>query len=116
MENYSHFVTIVAGENPIDLIDKHKNNENELFIAYRYDDAEEIKAMFEGIELGTEATRSSIIENAINSNYILLKDNVYYLQPMGKYYVETLDKLHIMMPKEKTAEIGRSLKKYIEMK
>lgn len=43
MENYSHFVAIVAGENPIDLIDKHKNNENELFIAYRYDDAEEIK-------------------------------------------------------------------------
>ena len=75
------------------------------------DDTEEIKAMFEGIELGTEATRSSIIENAINSNYILLKDNVYYLQPMGKYYVETLDKLHIMMPKEKTAELGKSLKK-----
>lgn len=44
MENYSHFVTIVAGENPIELIDKFKDNDNnELTLAYRYSDAEEIK-------------------------------------------------------------------------
>ena len=44
MENYSHFVTIVAGENPIELIDKFKDNdENELTLAYRYADAEQIK-------------------------------------------------------------------------
>lgn len=75
------------------------------------EELEELKAMFDGIELGTEATRSSIIENATKQNYISLKDNVYKLEPMGKYYVETLSKLNIMMPKEKTAELGKSLKK-----
>ena len=72
---------------------------------------EEIKAMFEGVELGTEATRSGIIGNAVASGYISLKDNVYRLEPNGKYYVETLKKLGVMLPKEKTAELGRSLKK-----
>lgn len=103
VETFNNFLKNPFKDNLKELEEKENIDEE--------DDTEEIKAMFEGIELGTEATRSSIIENAINSNYILLKDNVYYLQPMGKYYVETLDKLHIMMPKEKTAEIGRSLKK-----
>lgn len=75
------------------------------------DDSEEIKAMFEGIELGTEATRSGIIDNAIKQRYISLTDNTYKLEPLGKYYVETLDKLNMLLAKEKTAEIGKSLKK-----
>lgn len=73
-------------------------------------EAEELKAMFEGVELGTEATRSGIIANAISSKYISIKDNTYKLEPLGKYYVETLSSLKIMMPKEKTAEMGKSLK------
>ncbi len=75
------------------------------------DDSLDVKAMFEGIELGTEATRSGIIKNAITSKYISLKDNVYHLEDNGKYYIETLEKLHMILPKEKTAELGRSLKK-----
>lgn len=44
MENYSHFVTIVAGENPFDIMDKFKDNEdNELTLAYRYENAKQIK-------------------------------------------------------------------------
>ncbi len=44
MENYSHFVTIVAGENPIELIENYLyKGGNELTLAYRYEDAEEIK-------------------------------------------------------------------------
>lgn len=44
MENYSHFVTIVAGENPIDLIENYRDKgNNELTLAYRYEDAEEIR-------------------------------------------------------------------------
>lgn len=44
MENYSHFVTIVAGENPNELIEKYRDNENgELTLAYRYEDAKQIK-------------------------------------------------------------------------
>lgn len=75
------------------------------------DDSDELKAMFEGVELGTEATRSGIIKNAIQSNYISLKDNVYKLEQTGQYYVETLEKLQMNLPKEKTAELGKSLKK-----
>ena len=40
------------------------------------DDAEDYKAIFEGLELGTEATRSGIIDNAKKSKYIELKKDV----------------------------------------
>ena len=66
--------------------------------------------MFEGVELGTEATRTSILETAIRSKYISLKGNTYRILPDGEYLVETLNALHINMSKEKTAELGRALK------
>lgn len=72
---------------------------------------EELKAMFEGVELGTEATRSGIINNAINSKYIVLKDNNYSLLTLGRYYIETCQAMNILIPKEKTAEIGKALKR-----
>ena len=75
------------------------------------DDAEEYRAVFEGLELGTEATRTGIIDNARNSKYILLKNNVYTILPDGRYLVETLEKLKISMDKYKTAELGKALKK-----
>ncbi len=75
------------------------------------DDAEEYRAVFEGLELGTEATRTGIIDNARKSNYILLKNNVYTILPDGRYLVETLDKLKISMDKYKTSELGKALKK-----
>lgn len=75
------------------------------------DDADELKAMFDGVELGTEATRSGIIKNAIQSKYISLKDNIYKLEQGGEYYVETLEKLQMILSKEKTAELGKSLKR-----
>ena len=75
------------------------------------EDDQEYKAIFEGVELGTEATRTSIIENAIRSNYIALKNNTYTILPGGEYLIETVDKLGIHMEKEKTAELGRSLKR-----
>lgn len=71
---------------------------------------EEYKAMFEGVELGTEATRTSIIEGAIQMKYISLKNNTYTILPAGEFYVQALDKLRIHMEKEKTAELGKSLK------
>ena len=75
------------------------------------DDAEEYRAVFEGLELGTEATRTGIIDNARKSKYILLKNNVYTILPDGRYLVETLDKLKISMDKYKTSELGKALKK-----
>lgn len=74
-------------------------------------DEQELKAMFEGVELGTEATRSGIINNAIKSRYIALKDNTYSLLPLGKYYIDNTKKMNILISKEKTAELGKSLKR-----
>ncbi len=75
------------------------------------DDAEEYRAIFEGLELGTEATRTGIIDNARKSKYILLKKDVYTILPDGIFLVEALMRMHIGMDKYKTAELGRSLKK-----
>ena len=75
------------------------------------DDAEEYRAIFEGLELGTEATRTSIIDNAKKSGYISLKKDVYTILPGGEYLVESLSRMKIGMDKYKTAELGKALKR-----
>lgn len=72
---------------------------------------EEYKAVFEGLELGTEATRTGIIDNARKSKYILLTKDVYTILPAGEFLIESLSRLGIGMDKYKTAEIGKALKK-----
>ncbi len=74
-------------------------------------DDEEYKAVFEGLELGTEATRTGIIDNALKSGYISLKKDVYYILPAGEYMIEALVDMGISMDKYKTAELGKALKK-----
>ena len=74
------------------------------------DDAEEYRAMFEGLELGTEATRTGIIENAIRSEYVQLKKDVYTLLPGGRYLIEQLSLMGISMDKYKTVSLGKALK------
>ena len=75
------------------------------------DDAEEYRAVFEGLELGTEATRTGIIDNARKSGYINLKKDVYTILEGGEYLIESLARLGIVMDKYKTSELGRALKK-----
>lgn len=75
------------------------------------DDAEDYKAMFEGLELGTEATRTGIIENAKKSRYIQLKKDVYSILPDGRFLIEQLGLMGIEMDKFKTATTGKALKK-----
>jgi len=75
------------------------------------DDAEEYRAVFEGLELGTEATRTGIIDNARKSGYINLKKDVYTILDGGEYLIESLGRLGIVMDKYKTSELGRALKK-----
>ena len=75
------------------------------------DDADDYRAIFEGLELGTEATRSGIIENAKNNGYIGLKKDVYQILPDGEYFIEALKALEISMDKYKTSELGKALKK-----
>ena len=74
------------------------------------DDAEDYRAMFEGLELGTEATRTGIIDNAKKSGYIALKKDVYTILEGGERLIETLERLSIVMDKFKTSELGKALK------
>lgn len=80
-----------------------KNKEDE-------DDTEDYKAIFEGLELGTEATRTGIIDNAIRSTYIELKKDVYHILPKGSYLIESLMNMEISMDKYKTSFLGKALK------
>lgn len=73
-------------------------------------DDEEYKAIFAGLEIGTEATRAGIIDNARASNYILLKNNVYTILPDGEYLIDVLSKLGIDMSKNATVRVGKTLK------
>ncbi len=75
------------------------------------DDAEDYRAIFEGLELGTEATRTGIIDNAIKSGYITLKKDVYYLLSGGEYLITQLFAMGISMDKYQTGELGKALKK-----
>ena len=75
------------------------------------DDTDDYKAIFEGLELGTEATRTGIINNAINSKYIELKKDVYKILPDGIFLIEELMRMQINMDKYKTSELGKGLKR-----
>ena len=74
-------------------------------------DEEDYRAIFEGLELGTEATRTGIIDNAKNSGYIELKKDTYVILPDGEYLIKSLKRLKISMDKYKTSEMGKALKK-----
>jgi len=71
---------------------------------------EAYKALFEGVEIGTEATRTHIIENAKSNQYISEKSGVYRLEPMGAYLIECLNTLHIDLYKEKSIHLNKLLK------
>ena len=73
-------------------------------------DDEDYKAIFEGLELGTEATRTGIIENARRSNYIKLNKDVYTILPDGEYLIDAPVRMNISMDKYKTSELGKALK------
>ncbi|MBQ8416656.1 MAG: topoisomerase C-terminal repeat-containing protein [Clostridia bacterium] len=75
------------------------------------DDAEDYRAIFEGLELGTEATRTGIIDNARKSGYIELKKDVYTILPGGEFLIQALTQMQITMDKYKTSQLGQALKK-----
>ena len=79
--------------------------------SYNADDSEDYKAIFEGLELGTEATRTGIIDNARNSQYINLNKDVYTILPGGIFLIESLIRMNINMDKYKTSQLGQALKK-----
>lgn len=74
-------------------------------------DDDDYKAIFKGLELGTEATRTGIIENAKKNGYISLKKDVYALEREGRFLIERLVDMKIAMDKYKTSQLGQALKK-----
>jgi len=72
---------------------------------------DEYKAILKGIEIGTEATRTGIIENAKKYEYISQKKSSFSLEPLGRKVVDTLDKLNVDLYKTKTVEFSKLLKK-----
>lgn len=74
-------------------------------------DEEDYKAIFKGLELGTEATRTGIIDNAKKSGYISLNKDVYKIEKGGRYLIEQLTDMNISMDKYKTSQLGQALKK-----
>lgn len=71
---------------------------------------EEYKNIINGLEIGTVATRGSIIENAIKYNYISFNNNRYEITETGIELIKLLDKLNIDLSKEKTVEFSKILK------
>ena len=104
IETLNQYLKNPFREEKAELKEKEENGELD-------DDTEEYRAMLEGVELGTEATRTSIIDNARKSGYIDLKKDVYTILPGGIYLIESLADMNISMDKYKTCEMGRALKK-----
>lgn len=102
IETLNNYLKNPFKEDKRELEEKESNEE---------DDTEDYKAIFEGLELGTEATRTGIIENAKKSSYIALKKDVYTILPDGEYLIESLAQMNISMDKYKTSEMGKALKK-----
>lgn len=69
------------------------------------------KEILDGIEIGTVATRSGIIENAIKYEYIKKQKNSLSITDKGINLIETLNKLNIDMSVDKTVEVSKKLKK-----
>ncbi len=88
-----------------------KDDKSQFDDNYNADDSEDYKAIFEGLELGTEATRTGIIDNARNSQYINLNKDVYTILPGGIFMIESLIRMNINMDKYKTSQLGQALKK-----
>ena len=77
---------------------------------------EKYKKILEGLEIGTPATRSGIVENAKKYNYIVESKGVYTITEKGIYFIESADKLGLIMEKEATARIGTQLQAVLDKK
>ena len=78
---------------------KEKNQENE-------DDTQEYREIMKGIEIGTEATRTGIIENAKKYGYITSEKQNFSITEKGIKLIELLYLLHINLYAEKTVEFS----------
>lgn len=68
---------------------------------------EDYQAILKGIEIGTEATRTGIIENAKKYKYISQNKQNYNIEPLGKNLIKILEQLNINLYKGKNVEISQ---------
>lgn len=73
-------------------------------------DDEDYKAIMEGVEIGTPATRASIIEKVKKDGYVIENKNCLEITDKGVKLIEILEQLEVNLYKEKTVEISRRLK------
>ena len=78
---------------------KEKNQEDE-------DDTQEYREIMKGVEIGTEATRTGIIENAKKYGYIIQEKQNFSITEKGIKLIELLDLLHVNLYAEKTVEFS----------
>ena len=107
-------------KNPFKEERRNKNNEssNDASAEETASEEDEDKAqedadyaqMLKGIEIGTVATRDSIIGNAVKYSYITENKTILDITEKGIYLIEALEKLTIDMSKEKTVETSIILK------
>ena len=107
IETLNNYLKNPFKEDKAAIADKQQNADDN----YNTDDSEDYKAIFEGLELGTEATRTGIIDNARSSQYINLNKDVYTILPGGIFMIESLMQMNINMDKYKTSQLGQALKK-----
>ena len=72
---------------------------------------EEYKAILNGVEIGTEATRTETIEKCKSLGYISQQGANYGIEPFGVKLIDVLNKLNINLYKEKTVEFSEMQKK-----
>ncbi len=111
IETLNNYLKNPFREDKAALAEKEKNATSLPDTDENENDEEDYKAIFEGLELGTEATRTGIIDNAKKSGYIDLKKDVYTILPDGEYLIEQLMQMQISMDKYKTSLMGQALKK-----
>ena len=72
---------------------------------------EKYKDILEGIEIGTEATRTGIIDKCVKIGYLTLDKGVFDITDLGKYFIDQLIKYEINLFKEKSVEFSKLQKK-----
>lgn len=79
-------------------------------------DEELYQDILKGIEIGTEATRTGIIDKIIKLQYISKKKQSFYLEEKGKHLIQYLEKCNIQLDKNKTVEFSEMLKQVYQNK
>ncbi|WP_064592383.1 DNA topoisomerase, partial [Streptobacillus moniliformis] len=75
------------------------------------DEEEMYKNIFEGIEIGTEATRTGIIDKCVKIGYLTLDNGIFDITELGIFFINKLIEYDINLFKEKSVEFSKLQKK-----